>query len=102
MGIAREELKQLGRWGTGRLRLGATTVACQYLLPPVFREFRESFPACTISIESGDTAEANEMLRTRRIELALVLEPRGEPQLEFRHLFTDELQFVLSPLHPWA
>ena len=102
MGIAREELKQLGRWGTGRLRLGATTAACQYLLPSVFREFRESFPACTISIEPGDTPEAIEMLRARRIELALVLEPRGEPQLEFRHLFTDELQFILSPLHPWA
>jgi DNA-binding transcriptional LysR family regulator len=28
--------------------------------------------------------------------------PCGEPQLEFRHLFTDELQFILSPLHPWA
>ena len=42
------------------------------------------------------------MLRARRIDLALVLEPRNEPQLEFRHLFTDELQFILSPLHPWA
>ena len=31
-----------------------------------------------------------------------MLEPRGEPQLEFRHFFTDELQFILSPLHPWA
>ena len=65
MGLAREELKQLGRWGTGRLRLGATTAACQYLLPPVLREFRESFPACTISIEPGDTPEAIEMLRAR-------------------------------------
>jgi len=102
MSIAREELKALGRWGTGRLRLAATTAACQYLLPSVFREFRESFPACTISIEPGDTPEAIKMLRARRVELALVLEPRGEPQLDFQHLFTDELQFVLSPLHPWV
>ena len=102
MESARQELKQLGRWGTGRLRLGAPAAACQYLLPAVFREFRESFPACTISIEAGDTPEIVEMLYARRIDLALVLEPRGEPQIEFRHLFTDELQFIVSQLHPWA
>jgi len=30
------------------------------------------------------------------------LEPRREEPLEFRPLFTDELVFVTSPLHPWA
>jgi DNA-binding transcriptional LysR family regulator len=102
MALARAELKDLGRWGTGRLRLGATTAACQYLLPPVFREFKESFPGCTISIEPGDTPKAIKMLHDRQIEIALVLEPHGEPYLAFRHLFTDQLQFILSPLHPWA
>jgi DNA-binding transcriptional LysR family regulator len=102
MESVREELKQLGRWGSGRLRLGAPAAACQYLLPAVLREFRESFPACRISIEAGDTSEVVEMLHARRIDLALVLEPRGEPQIEFRHLFTDELQFVVSQQHPWA
>lgn len=96
MESVREELKQLGRWGSGRLRLGAPAAACQYLLPAVLREFRESFPACRISIEAGDTSEVVEMLHARRIDLALVLEPRGEPQIEFRPLFTDELQFVAS------
>lgn len=102
MTLAREEITQLGKWGAGRLRLGATTTACQYLLPPVLREFKESFPACTIAIEPGDTPSAIELLRLHRIDLALVLEPQGEPQLDFRHLFTDELQFIVSPLHPWA
>ena len=34
--------------------------------------------------------------------LAVNLEPRREEQLEFRPLFTDELLFITSPLHPWA
>jgi len=102
MESVREELKQLGRWGTGRLRLGVPAAACQYLLPAVLREFRESFPGCTISIEAGDTPEVVERLHGRQIDLALVLEPRGEPRIEFRHLFTDELQFIVSQLHPWA
>ncbi len=100
--LARDELKQLGRWGGGRLRLGATVTACQYLLPTVLREFKESFPTCSITLEPGDTTEAIEMLLAHRIDLAIGLEPRGEPQIEFRPLFEDELRFLLSPMHPWA
>jgi DNA-binding transcriptional LysR family regulator len=102
MSSARESLRQLGRWGGGRLRLGATVTACQYLLPLVLREFKESFPTCTIAIEPGDTPVAIEMLRERRIDLAVGLEPRAERELDFRPLFEDELRFILSPMHPWA
>ena len=44
MDVARESLTQLGKWGRGRLRLGGSTTACQHLIPPVLREFKESFP----------------------------------------------------------
>ena len=37
---ARESLAHLGKWGRGRLRLGASTTVCQYLIPPVLREFK--------------------------------------------------------------
>src|SRR3954454_23738781 len=33
MALARDDLKNLSRWGGGRLRIGATETACQYLLP---------------------------------------------------------------------
>jgi DNA-binding transcriptional LysR family regulator len=102
MDAAREQLEQLGKWGHGRLRLGTSSTACQYILPAVLREFKESFPQCVIQIEPGDTPDALELLHDNRIDLALALEPQGETQLEFRPLFTDELQFMVSPLHPWA
>ena len=102
MSAAREELKQLGRWGHGRLRIGASTAVCHYILPAVLREFKESFPQCAISIEPGDTPKSIESLHKGRIDLALNLEPIREDQIEFRHLFTDEMQFIVSPLHPWA
>src|SRR5437899_8700706 len=35
MGTARSALEQLGKWGKGRLRIGASTTACQYILPAV-------------------------------------------------------------------
>ena len=102
MESARSQLGHLGKWGSSRLRIGASTTACQHVLPAVLREFKESFPACAISIEPGDTPEMIDALRQHRIDLAVNLEPRREEPLEFRPLFTDELLFVMSPLHPWA
>ena len=102
MAAARAELGRLGKWGSSRLRIGASTTACQHVLPAVLREFKKSFPQCAISIEPGDTPDMIDALRQHRIDLAVNLEPRREEQLEFRPLFTDELVFVTSPLHPWA
>jgi DNA-binding transcriptional LysR family regulator len=102
MASARESLTQLGKWGRGRLRLGASTTACQHLIPPVLREFKESFPQHAISIEPGDTPDLVAALLRHRIDLALTLESEKEQQLEFHPLFTDELYFIISPLHPWA
>jgi DNA-binding transcriptional LysR family regulator len=68
----------------------------------VLREFKESFPDHVITIEPGDTPELVASLLRHRIDLALSLEPDNEPQLEFHHLFTDELHFIVGALHPWA
>ena len=102
MASARSELGRLGKWGSSRLRIGASTTACQHVLPAVLREFKESFPQCAISIQPGDTPENIAALRAHQIDLAVNLEPRRDEPLEFRPMFTDELQFILSPLHPWA
>jgi DNA-binding transcriptional LysR family regulator len=102
MDEARERLRDLGKWGHGRLRIGASPTSCQYLLPRVLREFKESFPQCLIQIEPGDTPVALDLLHDHRIDLALALEPRQAGQLEFRPLFKDDLQFLVGPLHPWA
>jgi len=102
MELARQRLSELGKWGHGRLRIGASTTTCQYILPSVLREFKESFPQCVIQIEPGDTQIAIDLLHNNRIDLAVALEPRDQAQLEFRPLFTDELHFLVAPLHPWA
>lgn len=101
MSTTRETLAQLGKWGKGRLRLGTSVTACQYILPAVLREFKESFPQYAITIEPDNALESIEALRSNRIDLALALQPE-EDQFEFHHLFTDELVFLVGPLHPWA
>src|SRR6185436_511059 len=71
MESARESLGHLGKWGRGRLRLGASTTACQYILPSVLREFKESFPEHAITIEPGDTPTLISLLLRHKIDLAL-------------------------------
>lgn len=102
MNAARAGLEQLGKWGAGRLRIGASSTACQYILPSVLREFKDSFPKCHISIEPGDTVEAVELLHNNRVDLAITLEPRNEDQFEFHGLFADELVFLVGAMHSWA
>jgi DNA-binding transcriptional LysR family regulator len=102
METARQTLKQLGQWGRGRLRLGASATLCQHILPSVLREFKESFPEHAITIEPGDTQELVALLLRHRIDLALTLEPEKEPQLDLHPLFSDELRFIVGPMHPWA
>ena len=102
MAAARHGLEQLTTWGHGRLRLGASTTACQYILPTVLREFKQSFPKYSISIEPGDHSRQIELLDHNQIDLAIMLEPAGLHGLTFVPLFEDELRFLVAPTHPWA
>jgi DNA-binding transcriptional LysR family regulator len=104
MEAARAGLDTLTKWGHGRLRVGASTTACQHILPTVLREFRQSYPKCVIRIEPGDHGQQLELLRGGHIDLAIVLEPPAPTvsELTFVPLFQDELRFLVAPLHPWA
>lgn len=102
MSAARSSLMQLGKWGQGRLRVGASTTACQYILPSVLREFKESFPKSHITIEPADAGDAITLIENNRIDLAITLQPRHEGPFEFHPLFHDELVFLVGAMHPWA
>jgi len=102
MDAVRESLNHLGKWGHSRLRIGASNTACQYILPPVLRELRKSFPQCQLSISPGDVRLMVDMLERGEIDLAITLEPEGRTPLEFLPLFTDEMCFIVEPHHPWA
>jgi DNA-binding transcriptional LysR family regulator len=104
MEAARAGIDTLSKWGHGRLRVGASTTACQHILPTVLREFRQSYPKCVIRIEPGDHGQQLELLRGGQVDLAVVLQPpmHGSDEFTFVPLFHDELFFVVAPLHPWA
>ncbi|EIP98382.1 transcriptional regulator [Opitutaceae bacterium TAV1] len=85
-----------------RIRIGASTTACQFILPPALREFRESFPGHAIRIEPCTARQAADHISADRIDFAVTLEPAAHGGLEFRFMAEDSLHFVVHPLHPWA
>lgn len=99
---ARAGVNKLAQWGQSRLRVCASTTACQYILPTVLRDFQKTFPKVQLNIEPGDTNEAVELLEQKQIDCAICLEPPREERFEFRPLFSDELLFLVGAEHSWA
>ncbi len=102
MAAARDGIAALNNWGHSRLRLGASATACQYILPPVLREFKQRYPRCHISIEPGDHSRQLELLERGQIDLAFMIEPAVRRDYVFVPFFTDELVFIVAPSHPWV
>jgi DNA-binding transcriptional LysR family regulator len=99
---ARAAVEAAARPDSGRLRVGASTTACQYLIPEALREFRESFPAYSLLIHPGDTPVITEKLLDGSLDLGIIIRAERQSKLIHHDLFSDELGFLVSPLHPWA
>jgi DNA-binding transcriptional LysR family regulator len=86
----------------GRLRIGASLGACQYIIPETLREFRESFPGYGLTILPGDTPRVSERLVEGSIDLGIVIRTDKRATFRYDELFEDELGVLVNPLHPWA
>jgi DNA-binding transcriptional LysR family regulator len=103
MKAVRGKIRTWNDWRQGQLLIGANGTACQFLLPPTLREFRESFPGFAIKIEQCTSKQAISLLAENKLDLALLTEPaEPSPNITFNLIGEDDLQFIINPLHPWA
>ncbi len=72
------------------------------ILAPVLREFRKSYPNVSLGIRLEDSAIALQDIEHGRADLAIVIDDHLSKGLKTHSLFRDELQFIFSPIHPWA
>lgn len=85
-----------------RLRIGASPTACQYLVPAVIREFKESCPDVFIQITQGSAAMIAQEVTEGRIDLGLCPRTPEHRGLACLPIASDALAFIMHPLHPWA
>ena len=95
-------VRQAARPDLGRLRIGASATACQHIIPEALREFRESFPGYSLAITPGDSPLVTERLLEGELDLGFLIRTERRTKFQQFELFTDELGFLVSPLHPWA
>ena len=102
MRVARANLAKERNLPRGQLRIGTSATACQYVLPAVLREFRESFPNYSIVVKVAEAEGAIELLKEDLVDLYLAVRPPLQPGLTFTPLAEDRLDFLMNPLHRWA
>lgn len=84
------------------LRIGATSSACQYIIPLALRELKESFPGINIQIISGSSYQLIECIEENKIDVAIYPSGNLNHRKNTISIGTDELQFIVNPMHEWA
>lgn len=74
----------------GILSIGTTHTQARYVLPPMIREFRKTFPQVRLHLHQGTSEQIADMMRNDQIDLAMVTGSE--------HLFPD---VVMLPAYRW-
>jgi DNA-binding transcriptional LysR family regulator len=85
----------------GVLRIGASTIPGEFLLPPALADFKRQFSEVTISMDIGDSRGVLEMVTGERVELGFIgAVPSGG--LAHRRFGQDRLVAIMPTRHPLA
>jgi LysR family transcriptional regulator, transcriptional activator of the cysJI operon len=81
----------------GTLTVAASPVPATYLLPDVLADLQHRHPAIAIDIRVASPADAVDLVRTHRAELAVVSAIEPPPELQSEPLVEDEIVIVGAP-----
>jgi len=84
------------------LKIGASTIPGDYLLPRVLPATLTSFPGIRITIVQGDSVEIVGRLKREEIELGIVGSRYDEEGVEFSAIGQEQLVLVVPPGHRWS
>jgi DNA-binding transcriptional LysR family regulator len=98
VGQIRDEHKELA----GTVRIAGGMTVCLYVLPPLLREFRRTYPKVEVKLITGGTPRLIRQLRTGLADLALLTLPFDEPSCVVVPALREELLLVMPPAHPLA
>jgi DNA-binding transcriptional LysR family regulator len=97
-----EETKAAREGRGGVLALGLATDLALYIAPAALARFARAHPDVEISVRSGRSHAVAEALRADEIEIALVSQLVGLPELASRPLFEEAVPVVVGKAHPFA
>jgi len=81
---------------SGHLRVGASTIPGEYILPALIGAFKELFPEITVTLSIADTRQVADAVTTGRIEMGVVGAKIKSEQLTYQTLVEDRIVLAAS------
>lgn len=99
---AEKEIGKITGLIKGSITVGASTTIGNYILPSVIADFRKNHPKIKINVFIGNTKRIVDLLNSGILDLGIVEGETSRHKIKVEQLITDELIFIIPPLHHWA
>ena len=89
----------------GNLSVGASQTIGTYLMPQLLALFAQNYPQINLKVQVNSTRLISKQISNRQIDLAVVggeVPQELKPNLKVEHFVEDELNLIISNLHPFA
>jgi DNA-binding transcriptional LysR family regulator len=90
------EMNNFSKSRNGKLRLGASTTAAQYLIPPVLAGFHEKYPDIQITLSTNNTQQIEQALQNKEIDLGIIEGHSRKASIKYSEFVKDEIVLVAS------
>jgi DNA-binding transcriptional LysR family regulator len=98
----RRDLGQMKEEVSGELKIAASTIPGEYLLPPLLAKFKNLHPAVTIQVDVSDSMTVIGYIRENAYETGFCGAMPESRELEYFKIDGDEIILIVSPEHPFA
>jgi DNA-binding transcriptional LysR family regulator len=97
---AQDNINELERNPRGELVIAANEATCIYVLPQVFSEYKNLFPAVQLQVDRSYGARVVEAVLENIADFGLTQLPVDEKRLEVVHIHKDEIRLIVPARHP--
>jgi len=96
------DLEQMREEVAGELRLAASTIPGEYILPGLLSKFKKMHPAVTVQVDVSDSMAVINGVRNGDYEAGFCGTTPEAKDLEFFKIASDEIVLIVPAEHPFA
>jgi DNA-binding transcriptional LysR family regulator len=99
---AQDAINELDRNPRGELVIAANEATCIYVLPEVFAEYKQMFPAVQLLVDRSYGSRVVEAVMENIADFGLTQLPVEEKRLQVVNVHRDEIRLIVPSRHPLA
>src|SRR5512140_2180558 len=99
---AQDSIAELERNPRGELVIAANEATCIYVLPQVFSQYKQLFPAVQLQVDRSYGARVVEAVMENSADFGLTQLPVEEKRLQVVNIHRDEIRLIVPASHPLA